>query len=100
MTAADAPVQARVREIIRARGWPGRRLVGDDGAHAAWLIVQHADTAYQRAALPLLLAAVRRGDARAADASYVDDRVRKAQGRPQRYGTQLEFPSAPGGAMT
>lgn len=96
MLTADAPLQARLRAIVRAHGWPGRRLVGDDGAHAAWTLLQHADSSYQRTMLPVLWAAVRRGDARAADAAYLEDRVRlDNQGLPQRYGTQLSNPPAP-----
>src|SRR5688572_13937501 len=30
---------ARLREIVNVHGWPGRALAGDDGAHAAWLLV-------------------------------------------------------------
>jgi hypothetical protein len=33
---------ARLREVLARVGWPGRALVGDDGASAAWRIVQHA----------------------------------------------------------
>jgi hypothetical protein len=51
---ADAPLQPRLRAIVTARGWPGRRLVGDDAAHAAWLLLQHADSAYQREMLPVI----------------------------------------------
>ncbi|PYV16293.1 MAG: hypothetical protein DMG07_08125 [Acidobacteria bacterium] len=29
-------------EVVAGRGWPGTRLVGEQGAHAAWLLVQHA----------------------------------------------------------
>ena len=32
----------RLTEIIEQHGWPGRGLVGEDGARAAWLILQHA----------------------------------------------------------
>jgi hypothetical protein len=32
----------RLDEIVDAHGWPGKSLVGEDGAHAAWLIAQHA----------------------------------------------------------
>lgn len=30
-------------ELLATRGWPGRTLVGEDGAQAAWLLAQHAD---------------------------------------------------------
>jgi hypothetical protein len=32
----------RMREIVANHGWPGRSLVDEDGAHAAWTLVQHA----------------------------------------------------------
>lgn len=95
MAAIDSPVQERLRAIIASRGWPGRSLVGDDGAHAAWLIVQHMGEAHQARLLPLLQAAVRRNEARAADAALLEDRVRTSRGLPQRYGSQLR-PSRPG----
>src|SRR3954453_2080197 len=33
----------RLAAIIAAVGWPGRSLVGEDGADAAWALAQHAD---------------------------------------------------------
>jgi hypothetical protein len=52
----DARNTARMRAIVRERGWPGRSMVDEDGAHAAWLLVQHADAdpAFQRTCLGLL----------------------------------------------
>jgi hypothetical protein len=35
---ADRRHTARMREIVAEHGWPGRTLVGEDGAHAAWLL--------------------------------------------------------------
>jgi hypothetical protein len=32
---------ARLRAIVSQYGWPGRSLVGEDGADAAWLLLQH-----------------------------------------------------------
>ena len=84
---------ARMRAVLAAHGWPGYRLVGEDGSHGAWLLLQHADqdTVLQRTALVLLERAVRTGDASGRDLAYLTDRVRVAEGRPQVYGTQLEF---------
>jgi hypothetical protein len=42
LRAVDANNTIRMKEIVQAHGWPGRSLVGDDGATAAWLLVQHA----------------------------------------------------------
>ena len=96
MAAADRPVQARLRAIVAGRGWPDRRRVADDGAHAAWLLLQHADSAFQRQVLPAVRRAAAAGNARLADAAYLEDRVLVGQGRPQRFGTQLRFDQATG----
>lgn len=76
---------------------PGRTLVGDDGAEHAWLLVQHADhdPQFQRRCLDLLAKAVARDDAAPIDLAYLTDRVQRAAGQPQTYGTQYE--EAPGG---
>src|SRR5688500_11170778 len=52
MEAVHADNARRLKEVIAQFGWPGRDLVGEDGAEAAWLIVQHAigDPPLQRAA--------------------------------------------------
>jgi hypothetical protein len=84
----DRDNTARLREIIGRHGWPGRQLVGDDGAHAAWLLAQHAPPEFQEDCLPLLEDAVTRGDARPADLAYLRDRVLTHRGEPQLYGTQ------------
>lgn len=81
----------RLRELIAARGWPGASLVGTDGAHAAWLLVQHmdADPAFQRQCLGLLTAAAEDGEAASTDLAYLTDRVLLAEGGQQVYGTQV-----------
>jgi hypothetical protein len=80
-----------LRELIAARGWPGASLVGADGAHHAWLLVQHmdADPAFQRRCLELLTAAVAAGEATETDLAYLTDRVLLAEGGQQVYGTQV-----------
>jgi hypothetical protein len=89
--AIDARTTARMREIVAEHGWPGRKLVGDDGAAAAWLLVQHADQHrdFQKQCLALLEAAVAAGDAEPRHLAYLHDRVAVAEQRPQRYGTQF-----------
>ncbi len=81
----------RLREIVSEHGWPGRSLVGEEGAHHAWLIAQHADRQldFQRQALELLADAVQRGEAAQRDWAYLTDRVRMNEGREQVYGTQI-----------
>jgi hypothetical protein len=87
----DRANTARMRQIIAVHGWPGHAVVGEDGAHAAWLLVQHAPNDLQEQALVLLSDAVRRGDASPADLAYLTDRVRMHRGEPQLYGTQYRY---------
>jgi hypothetical protein len=89
--AVDAKHMARMKAIIAHYGWPGRSLVGDDGSHAAWLLVQHADSAFMAQCLPLMERAVTAGEASAKDYVYLLDRVLMQQGKPQVYGTQFTF---------
>jgi len=83
---------ARLKEIINQYGYPGRGLVGDDGAHAVWLIVQHADfdREFQQAFFERMEDAARRGEATFRDVAFLTDRVCVGAGCPQAYGTQCE----------
>jgi hypothetical protein len=79
---------AWLRGVVTAHGWPGHALAGEDGAHAAWLLVQHAPLDFQEECLPLLEEAVAGGDASPRDLAYLRDRVLMFRGEPQIYGTQ------------
>ncbi len=83
---------ARLWEILDDyECWPGRRLVGDDGADAAWMLAQHAlhDPDLQRRSLEQLEIAVAGGDAPIEHYAYLLDRVRVADGLDQLYGSQF-----------
>jgi hypothetical protein len=88
----DAENRAWLKGVIEKHGWPGKTLVGEDGAHAAWLLVQHADAdvPFQRKCLDLLKDAVKAREATGTDLAYLTDRVLVAEGKKQLYGTQLE----------
>ncbi len=79
--------------IVREFGWPGISLVGDEGAEAAWLVLQHAigNPELQRKCLPLLKAAAETGEAPAFQFACLEDRICVYEGRPQRYGTQFDW---------
>lgn len=81
---------ARMKEIVEAHGWPGKSLVGEDGAHAAWLLAQHADgdPGFQKRCLALMEPGVALGEVRSLEVAYLTDRILIREGRPQRYGTQ------------
>ena len=81
---------ARLRELITVHGWPAEDIAGEDGAKAAWFIVQHAvgEPAFQRQALVLLQECAAAGRVPAWNAAYLEDRIAMHEGRPQRFGTQ------------
>lgn len=90
VAAVDAENLPWLESLVNEVGWPGRSLVGDDGAFAAWLLVQHAASpAFQRRCLDLMTEAVERGEAKPRELAYLTDRVLLAEGRPQEYGTQM-----------
>ena len=88
--AVDAENTRRTQEIIAQHGWPGSSMVGEDGAGAAWILVQHADELpdFQKRCLELIRAAVEAGEASGGNLAYLTDRVCIAEGLPQVYGTQ------------
>jgi Family of unknown function (DUF6624) len=90
MAAADGENLPWLRQVVSDVGWPGKSLVGEDGAQAAWLLAQHADRdpAFQRRCLDLLTAAVEHGEATVVQQAYLTDRVLLHEGQPQEYGTQ------------
>src|SRR5579884_821898 len=91
MVAVDRKNTARMKEILAKHGWPGKSLVGDDGANAAWLLVQHADKDrdFQKRCLKLLARAVKAGEASAGQHAYLTDRVLVGENKKQLYGTQF-----------
>ena len=83
-----------LEEIIhRLDGWPDHQKVGTDGAHAAWLIAQHADPTpeLQRIFRDELRRAVDANRAPAEHLAYLVDRIRRNNDEPQLYGTQFNL---------
>jgi hypothetical protein len=87
---ANAALLTRVFDAV---GWPGRRDYGDDGAGAAFLILQHAigHPGVQRRGLALILDAIPEGQANPLDAAYLSDRIAIFEGREQTFGTQFDW---------
>ncbi|MEU8560569.1 DUF6624 domain-containing protein [Streptomyces cyaneofuscatus] len=79
-----------LKRITGDHGWPGHRLVGEDGATAAWLLALHADVQpdFQRDASHLMHQAAREGDASLRQWAHLHDRCLLHLGRGQDYGTQ------------
>lgn len=86
--AVDGDNLAFLIDALGEYGWLGSDLVGADGAHACWLLVQHAPAEYQDRWLPLMEHAVAAGTASASDLVYLQDRVNLHHNRPQTHGSQ------------
>lgn len=86
---------ARLRAIITDYGWPGRSLVGEDGAAAAWLLLQHAVLApdLTREAVTLLQRAVRLGK------SSLPTLLAGGAGGHFKLGRYIDLRAAPSGGI-
>ncbi|MBU6372927.1 MAG: hypothetical protein KJS97_09380 [Alphaproteobacteria bacterium] len=84
--------------VLARSGWPKRSVVGDDGAAAAVQLLQRAMSrpAIQRQGLELLMQAAEKGEASMIDAAHFADRIAVYEGKPQLFGTQLDW-AADGG---
>ena len=89
LNAVDTRNLAELDKIVEQFGWPGTDLVGAEASQAAFLILQHARLARQKALLPLLRQAVAEGRARPADLGLLEDRVLVGEGKKQLYGSQV-----------
>ena len=80
-------------KIISEHGWTGISLVGFEGCRTAWLIAQHSICTpdLQRKFLKLIRAAAERGDVPKKQAAMLADRIRFNEGKPQIYGTVLDW---------
>ena len=92
---------ARLREIVAAHGWPGRSLVGEDGATAAWLLLQHTNSRVRtirsadgdefcRSCVTLLRDAVAQGEAHPRHLAAVADSLRLADSEPPEFASLPE----------
>jgi hypothetical protein len=81
----DADNLIWLKNVVAKSGWPGRSMIGEDGAHPARLLAQHADRdpAFQRRCLGLITEAAKTVDASRTELAYLADRVLLAEGQPQ-----------------
>ncbi len=82
-----------LRVVIQEYGWPDEELAGPAGAEAAWLVAQHAigEPSLMRHCRALLDQASAVGRVPRWQFAYLDDRIRVFEGKPQRFGTQIDL---------
>jgi hypothetical protein len=92
METVDKDNLAWLKGVVERHGWPGRSLVGRDGAQGAFLIAQHAagDLDFMAECLGLLKEAYQAGEAEGQWVALMTDRVLVLkEKKKQLYGTQL-----------
>ncbi len=79
--------------LIDDDGWPSIHDAGDDGVMAAFHIAMQAISrpAFLRRCLTLMKAAAQRGEIPAWHPATLEDRIRVLEGRPQIYGSQMDW---------
>ena len=84
-------LRRRLVEILDIYGWPGRSLVGDDGAEAAWMLALHTMPYPEvlRRCLTLIRAAAEAGEAESWQVAFLVDRVSLVERNVQVYGTTI-----------
>jgi hypothetical protein len=83
----------QLREIIKRFGWPGKSLVGEDGAYAAWFVLQHdiGEPDFIRSCISLLQEAAQKGELPKKHIAMTIDRVKIYEGKEQVYGTHYDW---------
>ena len=92
MSDQDSVRGERLRKIVEQYGWPGKSLVGPDGATGAFLIVQH--NGFLMRPMLAVMKAQPAGEVNPADLAMLEDRINTQDGKPQRFGSQLKPPTA------
>lgn len=76
--------------LVPAEGWFSSKIYGQEAATGAFLIVQHSDMDLQKRFLPTIEVMSERGEALKSEYALMYDRIAVAEGRLQRYGTQMQ----------
>ena len=80
---------ARLCKILKEFGWPTASLVEKDGVAAAFYLLKNSESfELQRELLPVIVAAVKRGEIEKSDFAGFVDRLRLRVGLKQLFGTQ------------
>lgn len=88
----DATNLHRLKQIADQDGLPTSGMVGVDGVQAAFVLIAHAgtDVAFQERMLKVFSHRVRDGEIKGGQFALLTDKVLRAQGKPQLYGTQFD----------
>ena len=84
-----------LKKIVDKNGWPGRSLIGEEGADAAIVIAQNSISKpdIQKQFLVELKKAVTKGEATPIQEACLEDRILFNQGKPCLYGMLFDWDS-------
>jgi signal-transduction protein with cAMP-binding, CBS, and nucleotidyltransferase domain len=93
IVAFDKKATARLKEIIAKEGFPTPKLVGPDGANAAYAIIQNStfDKEFQKKSLALMEAAAKKGEVSQGLVATLTDALLILDKKKQRFGTQFQI---------
>lgn len=86
---ADAENERALLAMVPPEGWFLKSRYGERAAKAAFHIVQHSDTPLWKRFVPVLEPLVAKGEVDGQSYGLMYDRLALAEGRPQRYGSQM-----------
>ncbi len=82
---------SRLCQILKESGWPTSALVGKEGVGATLYLVRNSKQLdLQTALLPVIIAAVKKGELEKAEVARLVDRMRVDAGMKQLFGTQVK----------
>ena len=79
----------KIKAILDKYGWVGPDVVGGKGNAALFLVIQHADSLTRDKYLPMMRAAVKKGNAQPSQLALMEDRSALEHGKKQIYGSQI-----------
>ena len=81
---------SKLRQIVAKYGWPTISLVGAEGSHAAWLIIQHSPSLrFQKECLIRMKDVAKIKEVNKHDVAYLTDRILVREKKVQLFGTQF-----------
>jgi len=80
-----------IDKLLALYGWPGEDVIGEDGGHSLFAIIQHANMNTRPKYVPIMRKAVTNGKCRPRYLAGIEDRIATDQGKLQIYGDQIKF---------
>ncbi len=85
--------QGRIKALYQQYGYLGEKKIGEEGASDFWISIQHADNdvEFQQEMLEAMQKEIENGSQDKYHYAMLEDRVNVNLGKPQRFGSQLEY---------